>query len=87
MKVNFSEKAIGVVISKVSVGETFFAEKKSISEEGLYMKVDKSSDLTCVGTGYYLAVNLQSGQLRKFTANALVTPVITEVNFVEDERA
>lgn len=86
MKVNFSEKVTGVMISRMSVGEAFLADRKSTSEEGLYMKVDKSSGLACVGNGYCLAVNLQSGQLRKFIGNAVVTPATTEVNFVKEGR-
>lgn len=87
MKVNFSEKVVGVAISRVSVGETFLAERKSTNEEGLYMKVDRSSGLACMGSNHCLAVNLQSGQLRKFDRNAVVTPAETEVNFVKDKRA
>lgn len=86
MKVNFSEKITGVVISKISIGETFLADRKSTSEEGLYMKVDKSSGLACIGNGYCLAVNLQSGQLRKFASNMIVKPVTTEVIFVKESK-
>ena len=87
MKVNFSEKVTGVTISRLSVGDTFLADRKSSNEVGLYIKVDKSSGLACVGNNYCLAVNLQSGQLRKFIGNAVVTPTETEVNFVKDKRA
>lgn len=84
MKVNFAEKVTGIAISRVNVGETFIADRKSTSEEGLYMKIDKSSGLACIGNGYCLAVNLQSGQLRKFAGNAIVRPAATEVNFVKE---
>lgn len=86
MKVNFSEKVIGVAISRISVGDTFLADRKSTNEEGLYMKVDRSSGLANIGSNHCLAVNLQSGQLRKFDRNAVVTPAATEVNFVKEDR-
>ena len=87
MKVNFSEKVVGVAISRVSIGDTFLADRKSSNEEGLYMKVDRSSGLANIGISHCLAVNLQSGQLRKFDRNVIVTPAETEVNFVKDKRA
>ena len=87
MKVNFSEKVIGVTISRLSVGDTFLADRKSSNEVGLYIKVDRSSGLATIGSNHCLAVNLQSGQLRKFDRNVIVTPAETEVNFIKDKRA
>lgn len=86
MKVNFSEKVVGVAISRVSIGDTFLADRKSSNEKGLYMKVDRSSGLATIGSDHCLAVNLQSGQLRKFDRNMVVTPASTEVNFVKGVR-
>lgn len=83
MKVNFGKEITGVKVSKLSTGETFITDRKSTKEKGLYMVVDKSSGLASVGRDFVLAVNLASGQLRKFTSEFVVEPINAEVNFTE----
>lgn len=83
MRVNFRENEIGTEITRVMIGKTFLAKRKSKDEKALYMKVDKSSGLTYSCTGYTLAVNLTTGQLRKFSNETVVTLADTEVNFVD----
>lgn len=86
MKINFPKEVVGVEISSVSVGKAFLADRKSSNEKGLYMKVDRLSGLATVGNDYCLAVNLQSGQLRRFYRNVIVTPAATEINFIKEDR-
>lgn len=81
MKVNFEKEVTGVKVSKLSTGETFITDRKSTKEKGLYMVVDKSSGLASIGRDFVLAVNLASGQLRKFTNEFFVEPISAEVIF------
>ena len=83
MKVNFGREITGVKVNKLSTGETFITDRKSTKEKGLYMVVDKCSGLASVGRDFVLAVNLASGQLRKFTNEFIVEPISAEVNFTK----
>ena len=88
MKVNKSEVDITVAIGNLSVGQTFTALRKGRNakgEIGYYMKVDKFSGI-CMGLSYYddLAVNLETGQLRKFSKDARVTAVSVECNIINN---
>ena len=38
MKINFGNENVGTPIRNICVGETFFTQRKSIKERGLYMK-------------------------------------------------
>lgn len=91
MKVNNESKAT-ISIGNLSVGQTFSALRKGkIKNEdgslviGYYMKVDKSS-------GFYislsdrenLAVNLETGQLRKFDKDCRVTEISVECNVMNN---
>ena len=69
-----------VAISKLRIGETFLAIRKSENNEmAVYMKVDKNSGVF-IKTGYIdFAVNLESGQVRKFCSSDLVTPISMKV--------
>lgn len=83
MKINFKNETVGTAIRDISVGETFFAQRKSVKgERGLYMKIDGKSGLVrnkYGGCSY--AVNLESGQLREFDSDIYVDTVLAEVNF------
>ena len=73
-----------VSISKLNVGETFLAIRKSEKTEmAVYMKVDKNSGVfikTAYPAAYSdFAVNLESGQVRKFSHSDLVTPISMKV--------
>ena len=77
MRINFGNETVGTIC----VGETFFAQRKSVKERGLYMKIDGSSGLVRNRCGRSYAINLESGQLREFDSDILVDRVIAEVNF------
>ena len=82
MKVNFGDEILGISIRNLSVGETFFTQRKSAKEErGLYMKIDGKSGLVLNKYGCDYAINLESGQLREFKSNIYVDKVLAEVNF------
>ena len=82
MKVNFGNERLGTSIKNISVGETFFAQRKSVREErGLYMKIDGKSGLVRNKYGRNYAINLESGQLREFDSDIYVDRVLAEVNF------
>ena len=82
MKINFGNEITGTTIKNLSVGETFFAQRKSVREErGLYMKIDGKSGLVRNKYGRNYAINLESGQLREFDSDIYVDRVLAEVNF------
>ena len=69
-----------VSISKLNVGETFLAIRKSEKTEmAVYMKVDKNSGVFIKPAYSDFAVNLESGQVRKFSHSDLVTPISMKV--------
>lgn len=91
MKVNKSKEHATVSIRNLFVGQTFTAPRKGYGylktggEIGYYMKVDQSSGLTnSLKQSEDLAVNLETGQLRKFDKDYQVTEVSTECNVVDD---
>ena len=81
MKINFENEIVGIPIRNICVGETFFAQRRSVKERGLYMKIDGSSGLVRNKCGRSYAINLASGQLREFDSDIFVDRVIAEVNF------
>lgn len=88
MKVNKSKVDIAISIGNLSVGQTFTTlrtGKKAKDEIGYYMKVDKFSGIP-VGLlqHEHLAVNLETGQLRKFSKDARVTAVSVECNIINN---
>lgn len=85
MKVNFNAEVTGVKVSKFRIGATFLTDRKSTQGKGLYMRVDAYSGLASVGRGAVLAVNLESGQLRKFAEDYIVFPVEAEVMMLTKE--
>ena len=90
MKVNKSEVDITVAIKSLFVGQTFTAPRKGYVKNGspvmgYYMKVDKSSGIPmCVSQCEDLAVNLETGQLRKFNKDDRVTAVSVECNIINN---
>ena len=88
MKVNKSEVDVTISISNLSVGQTFTTLRKGRNangEIGYYMKVDKFSGIP-IGLSQYedLAVNLETGQLRKFNRDDRVTAVSVECNIINN---
>ena len=83
MTVNFNEP-MNATINEIAIGETFLADRTSSKAKGLYMKVDKNSGMIVanVARNMEVAINLETGQLRKFKTDALVTKAYTEVSFV-----
>ena len=77
MKVNFSN-VNDVQIREISVGQTFIADRKSSHEKGLYLKVDKHSGLIKKDSNDVFAVNLETGQLRRFSYDCFVEKVEAE---------
>ena len=90
MKVNKSEVDITISINNLSVGQTFTAPRKGYVKNGspvmgYYMKVDKLSGIPIGLSQYeYLAVNLETGQLRKFNKDDRVTAVSVECNIINN---
>ena len=81
MKINFENEVVGTPIRDIRVGETFFTQRRSVKERGLYMKIDGSSGLVRNRCGHSYAINLASGQLREFEFDIYVDRVSAEVNF------
>lgn len=82
MRVNYGNEQTNATVSDISVGETFFADRKPVKEKGLYMKIDGNSGLVIkkCDMGSY-AVNLETGQLKNFVWNTPVNKVVAEVSF------
>lgn len=78
MKVNFNE-VNAVKVEEVFAGRTFITNRKSCSEKGLYLKVDQNSGLIKKFSNDVFAVNLETGQLRRFAHDHLVEKVEAEV--------
>ena len=90
MKVNKSEVDVTISIRNLFVGQTFTAPRKGYVKNGspvmgYYMKVDKSSGIP-IGVLQYedLAVNLETGQLRKSNKDDRVTAVSVECNIINN---
>ena len=82
MRINFGDERVGTALRNISVGETFFAQRKSAKKErGLYMKIDGKSGLVLNKYGRSYAINLESGQLREFESYIYVERVLAEVIF------
>ena len=83
MRVNYNFVE-GKPINSLIVGETFFARRSSDQySEALYMKVDANSGSIAKIPNTCYAVNLESGQVRKFYSQTLVNPIETEVNIIK----
>jgi hypothetical protein len=83
MKVNFPKTPKTVEIKNIPTGSTFIAQRTGIKEKGLYMRTDINSGIVRLTNPRYLndviAVNLSSGQLRRFDPTELVEPIVAEV--------
>lgn len=73
-------------INELITGECFTVKRSNSQENGIYIKVDKRSGTIIVDRfardpQYVLALNLETGQLRKFSYDVKVTP-LTEAEVV-----
>ena len=81
MKVNYGNEQTSVIIRDISVGETFFADRKSAKEKGLYMKIDGNSRLLISKKSNNYAINLETGKVKSFDLSTPVYKVVAEVSF------
>lgn len=79
MKVNFNNDNITDRISNVPIGSTFLDTRRSKNEMGVYMRIDTNNWTIYQKSETVLAINLESGQLKKYKRNDIVTPVKAEV--------
>lgn len=82
MKVNLPKTPKTVEIKNIATGSTFITQRTGMKEKGLYMKIDINSGIvrlvnSCIRSD--VAVNLSSGQLRRFEPTDLVEPIYAEV--------
>lgn len=73
MKIDIKNITNEVVIERLKVGDTFSTRRTNSEEIGYYMIVDKNSG-AFFGTISIIAVNLSTGQVRKFVNTARVIP-------------
>ena len=84
MKVNFGTKGQLQIINILS-GGTFTTPRSNGVGMGMYLKIDSNNNMSFVrsrGSQYCYAVNLETGQVREFSRDKMVTPVKTEVNVI-----
>lgn len=84
MKVNFDSKN-QLQISKVPSGGTFATLRSDSKSTGIYLKIDSNNNTPFVrsrGTQYCYAVNLETGQIREFPRDKMVTSIRAEVNMI-----
>lgn len=84
MKVNFIEKGQVQIINILS-GGTFTTPRTNGSGMGMYLKIDSHNNTPFIrsrGSQFCYAVNLETGQIREFPRDKMVTPVKTEVNVI-----
>ena len=84
MKVNFGTKDQFQIINVLS-GGTFTTPRSNGVGMGMYLKLDGNNPAPFIrsrGAQYCYAVNLETGQVREFSRDKMVTPVKTEVNVV-----
>ena len=86
MKTRNENKMPQKQINELLSGECFTTKRSTSQEDGIYLKIDKKSgtiiaDRIARDLQYIVAVNLQTGQLRRFEYNKLVTP-LTEAEVV-----
>ena len=86
MKIRNENRIPQVRINELLNGECFTAKRSTSQENGVYLKIDKKagviiSDKIARDPQCIVAVNLQTGQLRKFEYNKAVTP-LTEAEIV-----
>ena len=84
MKVNLGTKGQVQIINILSSG-TFTAPRANGNGMGMYLKIDSHNNTPFVrsrGSQFCYAVNLETGQIREFPREKMVTPVKTEVNVI-----
>lgn len=84
MKVNFGTKG-QFQITNVLSGGTFTTPRSNGVGMGMYLKIDSNNNTPFIrsrGSQYCYAVNLETGQVREFLRDKMVTPVKTEVNVI-----
>ena len=84
MQVNFGDKG-QLQIVNVPSGGTFTAPRTNGNCMGMYLKIDSHNNTPFVrsrGSQFCYAVNLETGQIREFPREKMVTPVKTEVNVI-----
>lgn len=84
MKVNFGTKGQLQIINILS-GGTFTTPRSHGVGMGMYLKIDSNNNTPFVrsrGSQYCYAVNLETGQVREFSRDKMVTPVRTEVSVI-----
>lgn len=80
MKTRNENKTVLVKVIDLNSGECFTTKRTNSQENGIYVKVDKKSgaiiaDRLARDPQYVLALNLETGQLRKFNYDTKVTPL------------
>ena len=80
MKIDIKSNRKMFPVNQFRVGETFTSPRKSTKEkeDGYYMIVDRKSGILYGGKNI-IAINLESGQLRKFDACDMVCPIKLKV--------
>lgn len=84
MKVNFGTKGQLQIIN-IFCGGTFTTPRSNGASMGMYLKIDSNNNASFVrsrGSQYCYAVNLETGQVREFSRDKMVTPIKTEVNVI-----
>ena len=84
MKVNFGTKGQVQIINILS-GGTFTDPRTNGNGMGMYLKIDSHNNTPFVrsrGSQFCYAVNLETGQIREFPREKMVTPVKTAVNVI-----
>ena len=81
MKTRNENRVAQVQINELLNGTCFTVKRSTSQEDGIYLKIDKKSgviiaDKIARDLQYIVAVNLQTGQLRRFEYNKLVTPLL-----------
>ena len=90
MKVNNTKEQKTLSIRNLFVGQSFSAPRKGYVKNGspvmgYYMKIDKSSGIyISLSDREDLAVNLETGQLRKFDKDFRGIEISMECNIIND---
>ena len=86
VKVGYSDGTKGQLqIINILSGGTFTTPRSNGVGMGMYLKIDSNNNTPFVrsrGSQYCYAVNLETGQVREFSRDKMVTPVKTEVNVI-----
>lgn len=84
MKVNFDTKN-QIQIIKILSGGTFTTLRSDNKTTGIYLKIDSNNNTPFFrsrGPQYCYAVNLETGQIREFPRDKMVTSIKAEVNLL-----